>query len=155
MLFRSSDKGLRIRIFTPAHEIHFAGHPTLGTAYVIREKLVGEPVDTVTLDLNAGSIPVSFSDTADSLLWMRQLPPTFGQQHGTNELAAVLGLSHADFDEHFPIEEVSTGTPFFIVPLKTLEAQKRIKIDLQENAGLVGRSEAKGKIGRASCRERV
>ena len=69
-----------MRIFTPGSEVPFAGHPTLGTAWAIRRELVGEPIPRLVLDLEAGRIPVDFTyrgGEAD-LLWMRQLPPDFG-----------------------------------------------------------------------------
>jgi hypothetical protein len=70
------DGGYDVRIFTPGGEVPFAGHPTLGTAYVIRLEILAEPADRVTLNLKAGRIPVTFGE----VLWMRQLPPTFGSK---------------------------------------------------------------------------
>ena len=70
-----TDGGYDVRIFTPGGEVPFAGHPTLGTAYVIRQEILCEPVEQITLNLKVGKIPVTFGD----LLWMRQPPPTFGE----------------------------------------------------------------------------
>ena len=67
------DGGYDVRIFTPGGEVPFAGHPTLGTAYVIRHEILASPARRITLHLKAGKIPVSFGEG----LWMRQLPPTF------------------------------------------------------------------------------
>jgi len=64
------DGGYDVRIFTPGGEVPFAGHPTLGTAYVIRNEILATPGERVVLNLEAGEIPVTFGD----VLWMRQFP---------------------------------------------------------------------------------
>jgi trans-2,3-dihydro-3-hydroxyanthranilate isomerase len=119
------DGGYDVRIFTPNAEIDFAGHPTIGTAHIIRNKLHLTDAKEIILNLRAGQIPVTFSDT--SVVWMKQVPPTFGKQLDASTLAQVLGLQTSDIDPHFPIEEVSTGFPHLIVPLKNLDALKRAK----------------------------
>jgi trans-2,3-dihydro-3-hydroxyanthranilate isomerase len=137
--------GYDVRIFTPSIEVPFAGHPTLGTAYVIKHFMESETGgDTVVLNLNAGQIPVRFEKRgSEEVLWMKQLPPTFGKTFGAEELANVLQLDFADFDDAFPIQVVSTGLPFIIVPLKTMNAVKRAKVNLEwllklhEEAGLL------------------
>ena len=105
---------LRRSIFTPGGEVPFAGHPTLGTAYVIRHEILAEPVERVTLNLKAGKIPVTFGE----VLWMRQLPPTFGPTLDPAPTARALNLEPADLDDRFPVQEVSTGLPAIIVPLR-------------------------------------
>jgi trans-2,3-dihydro-3-hydroxyanthranilate isomerase len=131
----SSEKrngGFDVRIFTPSIEVPFAGHPTLGTAYVIKHFVQEDDGgDTVVLNLKAGQIPVRFErHGAEEVLWMKQLPPSFGKAFKVEELANVLQLNTADFDGDFPIQLVSTGLPFIIVPLKTLDAVKRAKVNL-------------------------
>ena len=70
--------GYDVRIFTPNSEIPFAGHPTLGTAYVIKHFMEGDKEDKVMLNLKVGQIPVSFKKDADQeTLWMKQIPPSF------------------------------------------------------------------------------
>ncbi|HEY9706832.1 MAG TPA: PhzF family phenazine biosynthesis isomerase, partial [Oculatellaceae cyanobacterium] len=73
------DGGYDVRIFTPNKELPFAGHPTLGTAYIIQREIINEPVEKVNLNLKVGQIPVTWHQTvdADEVLWMRQNPPTF------------------------------------------------------------------------------
>lgn len=114
--------GYDVRIFTPKEEIPFAGHPTLGTAYVIQREIVGKPVEKITLNLKIGQIPVTFGK--EGILWMRQKQPTFGRTFNAPELARILSLQPEAIDARFPIEEVSTGLPFIIVPLRTLDAMK-------------------------------
>ena len=57
------DGGYDVRIFTPGEEVPFAGHPTLGTAYVIRNEIIDKPMDRVNLNLKVGQIPVAFAAT--------------------------------------------------------------------------------------------
>lgn len=127
---KESEKGFPVRIFTPMQEVVFAGHPTLGTAWLIQKEIIGKSVDKVTLDLKAGSIPVSFKE--NGLLWMKQLSPTFGENYNFELLAELLQIKASEIDEHYPIEVVSTGLPAIIVPLKKLESIKKIKIDKEK-----------------------
>jgi len=124
------DDGYDVRIFTPALEVPFAGHPTLGTAFVIQQEIVGEPVEAVNLNLKVGQIPVTFNYEGGraGILWMKQIGPIFGATIEPGPIAEVLGIDESDIDEKFPIQEVSTGIFFIIVPLKTLDAVKRAKV---------------------------
>jgi trans-2,3-dihydro-3-hydroxyanthranilate isomerase len=126
--------GYDVRIFTPGGEVPFAGHPTLGTAYVIRHEILAEPVEQISLNLQAGKIPVTFGD----VLWMRQLPPTFGPTFDAALTARTLNLEPADLDDRFPVQEVSTGLPALIVPLKSLDALQRCKVDWERYVELAG-----------------
>jgi trans-2,3-dihydro-3-hydroxyanthranilate isomerase len=117
--------GYDVRIFTPEDELPFAGHPTLGTAFIIRNEISRD--DNITLNLKVGQIPVAVSD--DGALWMTQKPPAFGPVFDKGPAAAALGLSPVDIDDRYPVELVSTGVPFVIVPLKSLDAVRRITID--------------------------
>jgi len=129
------DGGYDVRIFTPAREMPFAGHPTLGTAYVIRHDILDETINEVTLNLKLGQITVTFEKIEkDEILWMEQIPPTFGNTFDDAKAAQMLNLNVKDFDSNFPVQEVSTGVPFIIVPLKTLNAVRRARID---KAGLL------------------
>ena len=125
--------GFDVRIFTPSTEVPFAGHPTLGTAYVIKRFIIKKSVSCVLLNLKVGQIPVSFekAEKRQEMLWMEQMPPTFGKTYSVPQFAQVLQLSVNDFDSCYPIQEVSTGLPFIIVPLKTLSAVKQAKIDMK------------------------
>jgi len=123
--------GYDVRIFTPKTELPFAGHPTLGTAYVIQREIVKEPIETIILNLKVGQIPVTFSYSGKDadILWMKQIQPTFGQTFDTESISQVLSLNAEDTDNRFPFQDVSTGVPSIIVPLKTLDAVKRAMID--------------------------
>ena len=131
--------GYDVRIFTPAAEVPFAGHPTLGTAYVIREEIIGQPVEQVNLNLKVGQIPVTFKQQGGSdVLWMKQNPPEFGPVAEPTNIAAVLRLDEADIDTRFPIQQVSTGMWFVVVPLKDLDALKRAQVDRDKYAAWTG-----------------
>lgn len=131
-----------VRIFTPAEEVPFAGHPTLGTAHIIRNEILKNDEKQITLGLKIGAIPVSFS--GDGYGWMKQNEPEFGPTHPASLLAAILGLPAAAIDRRFPIEEVSTGLPFFIVPLRDLPSLKAAKVDRDRYFSLVRETRAKG-----------
>ena len=131
---KETDGGYDVRIFTPGMEVPFAGHPTLGTAYVIRHEILAGPVDEVTLNLKAGKIPVTFGD----VLWMRQLPPTFGATLDPAQMALAINLETTNIDDRFPVQEVSTGLPTVIVPLRDLDALRRCKVDWERYTELVG-----------------
>jgi trans-2,3-dihydro-3-hydroxyanthranilate isomerase len=137
--------GFDVRIFTPAAELPFAGHPTLGTAYVIQQDLIRESVRKVVLNLKVGPIPVSFSyrQRKPDVLWMRQIEPQFGQTMDARRVAPVLGLKPGDLLPEFPVQEVSTGIPFVIVPVRTLEAIRRSRFRPEKLAGLTTDSPGK------------
>ena len=119
------ERGTRVRIFTTTEELPFAGHPTLGTAMVLRGD---SNRDEVALELNVGRIPVRFS-TRDGLPFgmMTQRNPEFGQIHAREEVARVAGISIDQIAEDVPIQTVSTGNPFAIVKLKSLHALQNLK----------------------------
>ena len=126
-----SDGGYDVRIFTPNYELPFAGHPTLGTAYIIQSQIIRKPVKSVVLNYKVGQIPVTFSyrgGTPDEI-WMRQRYPAFGKTFDRRRIARILGLRTSDVDSKFPVQLVSTGVPFILVPLASLRAIKGIRID--------------------------
>lgn len=120
--------GYDVRIFTPDEEVPFAGHPTLGTAFVIRNMLQGASAAQILLNLRVGQIPVTTTPAHPDMLWMRQNAPTFGDTLDPQSVADVVGLAVDEVDERFPIEEVSTGLPFIIVPLNTLASLQRCSV---------------------------
>ena len=127
------DGGYDVRIFTPKKELPFAGHPSLGAAYIIQQEILQKPVKSLILNLGVGQIPVTWSSTEQEgeVLWMRQNQPEFYQILDPYIVASVLNLTISEIDEQFPIQEVSTGIPFIIVPLKDLQALRQAKINLE------------------------
>ena len=69
-----NDGGFDVRIFTPNEEVPFAGHPTLGTAFIIQNEVLEEPLDNLILNFKGGQIPVTFNNQ-DEILWMKQNEP--------------------------------------------------------------------------------
>ena len=139
------DGGYDVRIFTPESELPFAGHPTLGTAYVIQREILREKVENITLNLKAGKIPVKFSYDGDlpGELWMHQLSPEFGPTFDRELFGRILNLDPADFDGRYPIQEVSTGTPFILVPLTSLNAVKKASLNRELYFELVEKTASK------------
>ncbi len=127
-------EGVRVRIFTTQEELDFAGHPTLGTASVLRMN-APETVrqNTVTLAQNVGAVPVRF-DGDGSFGEMTQRDPEFGAELDAREVAALTGLTLEDLDAALPPQLVSTGTAFAIVALKSDKALARFRVNQQEGA---------------------
>jgi trans-2,3-dihydro-3-hydroxyanthranilate isomerase len=129
--------GVRVRIFTTKEELPFAGHPTLGTAtwlYFNHPTLRG--AKAITLRLNVGPITVRFNAPDESVPGVRatmlQNDPVFGATHDRAGVARAIGLSEDDLSaEHLP-QTVSTGVPFCIVLLRSIEVSKRLQIVQRE-----------------------
>ena len=86
----------RVRIFTPMQELRFAGHPTIGTAFVLTE-LGRVPADarSIVLSEGIGPVPVRLERRADPFLaWLRTPSITFGETFDRETCARALGLSH-------------------------------------------------------------
>jgi trans-2,3-dihydro-3-hydroxyanthranilate isomerase len=125
-------EGVLVRIFTTQEELPFAGHPTLGTASVLRQN-APETVqkDTVTLALKVGAVPVRFLG-AELFGEMTQRDPEFGEVLDAKEVARLCGLDKEDLDDALPPQIVSTGTAFAIVALDSHEALARFNVKHQE-----------------------
>ncbi|MDO7907751.1 PhzF family phenazine biosynthesis protein [Paenibacillus sp. JX-17] len=118
--------GYDVRIFTPDTEVPFAGHPTLGTAYILRREYGHEQTDQLLLNLKVGQIPVTFE--AGGEIWMQQKPPQFGRTVDRETICGILNLQPEDMADGYPIQEVSTGLPSLIVPLTSLAAVRKCRI---------------------------
>jgi trans-2,3-dihydro-3-hydroxyanthranilate isomerase len=120
-------EGIRTRIFAVSGEMPFAGHPTLGTASVLRQRKRG---DEIALALPVGRIPVSFS-VVDGLPFgeMTQKEPEIGATHDRRRVAKALRAPIESLEPDRPIQTVSTGVPFAIVPFRSREALARLRPD--------------------------
>jgi trans-2,3-dihydro-3-hydroxyanthranilate isomerase len=144
-------KGIRTRIFSKREEMMFAGHPTLGTAAVLRT--MGEG-DLVALELNVGTIPVRFSDRGGKPFGeMTQNDPTFGSVHDRERVAKAIGVDAQEIDGALPIQTVSTGLPFAIVPFVRLATLQRWAPDAIRMQEYLHRTDAQ--LFYAICRETV
>jgi len=147
--------GIKARIFTVAEELPFAGHPCLGTAFALHgpDRRSGGTTgkfrvyaheNRIELDLKVGKIPVDFS-FQDGMLFgeMTQPEPEFGNVLKAEDVAPVAGLEVSDIERGLPIQTVSTGLRFAIVPLKSLEALGRLALDWHKAAQYLPRTDAK------------
>jgi trans-2,3-dihydro-3-hydroxyanthranilate isomerase len=123
------DRGVRVRIFTVGEELPFAGHPTLGTAFVLRGTTGAKEV---ALELNVGRVPVTFEDAPGQPAFgeMTQKDPVFGLEHDREAVVRATGLRDGDIDPSLPVQTVSTGLPYTVVPLRGLDAIRRLHVDV-------------------------
>jgi trans-2,3-dihydro-3-hydroxyanthranilate isomerase len=133
------EQGIKARIFIPTEEISFGGHPTLGTAMVLRGMRLASQesgaakssdTDEITLDLKVGKIPVTFhTDSSGNIFGeMRQVNPIFGTVHDRETIAALLDLPPDEISSDAPIQTISTGLYFVIVPVKKLSTLQRLTV---------------------------
>src|SRR5215470_10849868 len=136
------ERGVRVRIFTVVEELPFAGHPTLGTAFALRGN---NGAAQIALDLNAGKVPVRFEDSDGSPTFgeMTQVDPKFGATHDREAVAHACSLRADDLDAAVPVETVSTGLPFTVVPLRSLSTIQKLNLDQARVRAYLDRSEGK------------
>ena len=137
--------GYDVRIFTPVAEVPFAGHPALGTAYVMQQEVTREPVQDMILNLGVGPIRITFERSGEGIdaVWMQQKSPVFGQTFDRGSVSEVLSLDKREICDRFPVQEVSTGLPFIVVPMESLDAVKRAKVAKERYFELIKDTQAK------------
>jgi len=139
-------RGVRVRIFTTQEELPFAGHPTLGTSTFIRQYLP-EYADreVITLELNVGATNVRFSQPPHGALHgeMTQPDPVFGQVHDPAAVAQGIGISASDLVTDMPIQTVSTGLAYCIVPFRSIDALSQLRISPQAAEEYLRNTDAK------------
>jgi trans-2,3-dihydro-3-hydroxyanthranilate isomerase len=129
-------EGVRVRIFTTVEELPFAGHPTLGTAswlHLHHPTLRG--AEKIVLNLQVGPIEVSFEPGGNEegvRGSMRQKDAVFGEQHDAAEVARVLGVAIEDMLPGYAPQTVSTGNPFCVVALQSVDALRKLAIPQRE-----------------------
>ena len=149
------EQGVKVRIFVPNEEIPFGGHPTLGTAMVLRSlrlasqksgSTASTDVAEITLDLKVGKVPVDFrTDQSGNVFGeMHQVDPIFGPVHDRDNIAALLDLSPGDISSDAPIQTLSTGLFFIIVPIKNLSTVQRLTVAPQKAYDYLGRQKLPG-----------
>ena len=149
------ERGVQVRIFTTEEELPFAGHPTLGTAFALRgpdRRSAGggamrarSGASEIVLDLQVGKIPVEFTPEAGGHVFgeMRQTNPTMGERHRREDIARLAGLDAQDIATDLPIQTVSTGLAFAIVPVQSRKAIEKVSLDWKKVAEYTGKTEAK------------
>jgi trans-2,3-dihydro-3-hydroxyanthranilate isomerase len=140
-----AQEGKKVRIFTVAEELPFAGHPTLGTALYLHNTAASR-TDEIVLDLNVGKIGVRFSTDStdrsnrvagDVFGEMHQRDPDFGPTLSRDDVAGVLRGGAEQIASEWPSQIVSTGLPFAIVPIRDAEALTNLKPDLVRAGALL------------------
>ena len=122
-----------VRIFTPEHEVPFAGHPSIGTSYIIAKFLLKSIKSDLILELEIGDIPIKILEPNKldkSVFFMRQTQPEFRNTFTINEISEELNIPLNDLDPSVPIQEITTGLPYIIIPLKNLAAMDNLKLEL-------------------------
>ncbi|MEP6937371.1 MAG: PhzF family phenazine biosynthesis protein [Chthoniobacterales bacterium] len=134
---RNPENDFQVRIFTPASELPMAGHPTIGTAFVLAREGMVKPLDrdtTIVFEEGVGPIPVSITwrDRAPGFIEMRQPLPQFGAIFSDADATAeMLSIDARDIREaNLPIQVVSCGVPYLFVPVSTVAAMNRIRFRL-------------------------
>jgi trans-2,3-dihydro-3-hydroxyanthranilate isomerase len=136
------ERGVRVRIFTVQEELPFAGHPTLGTAFQLRGSTGAREV---ALDLTAGKVPVQFEEKPGQPVFgeMTQVNPEFGPRHDREAVVRACGLRDGDIDPSLPIQTISTGLAFTIVPLRGLDIARNLHVDMRGSEEYLERSGGK------------
>jgi trans-2,3-dihydro-3-hydroxyanthranilate isomerase len=123
-----------MRIFTPHVEMPMAGHPTVGSTFALAHAGVIRPgAKRFVFGLNVGPTPVDLEWQNDVLefVWMTQLPPTFSPPFEPRaDIAAALGLEPADLVPELPVQEITCGVPYLMVPLRDRATVDRAVADL-------------------------
>jgi trans-2,3-dihydro-3-hydroxyanthranilate isomerase len=139
------EHGVKVRIFTEDQELPFAGHPTLGTSIALRNRIKSGDVDQLSLDLKVGKVPVNFSRRDATVFGeMTQVNPQFGATHDRATVAGLIGIQPSDISEEWPIQTVSTGIPFAIVPLKRLSTLQSLHPNPEKVRAYFGKEDSLG-----------
>jgi len=127
-----ADGSFVVRIFTTEYEVPFAGHPTLGTAYILARHFSEKPVQEIVLRLKKGDIPVQIDNPQDlnaSRFTMQQVQPEFGSLFDAQTVSEAFDIPLASFDASMPIQDVNTGLPYLIIFLKDLKSIGKLKLN--------------------------
>jgi PhzF family phenazine biosynthesis protein len=127
---KSDVADLRIRFFTPGHEMNLCGHATMASVYALKSKgLLGDKTK-LTIETNAGILPIKINTSVNSELFitMKQASPQFREFAGSKEdLANSIGLKDSDLHADLPILYGSTGIWTLLIPIKQLDAFKKME----------------------------
>lgn len=134
ILLKNSEKSeYNVRIFTPLEELEFAGHPVLGTAWVIKNLIEKSNQSEIKLNLKVGQIPVKFiQNMGEEIGWMKQAQPCFGEIYPGKIIAEIINLPENFIENRFPVQEVSTGLPVIVIPLTGLSALEEASVDTEK-----------------------
>ncbi|HEY2473739.1 MAG TPA: PhzF family phenazine biosynthesis protein [Candidatus Cybelea sp.] len=118
-----------VRIFTPRKEMVFAGHPTVGTAWVLRELgRVPRARDNFVLDENVGPVEIRVDD--DGVIWLRTPPIRTLREYDARSSAAAIGLERSDLLDGVPVQNRSAGNPVVLIAVRDAAAVDRAEVDV-------------------------
>jgi trans-2,3-dihydro-3-hydroxyanthranilate isomerase len=124
------DSVARVRIFTPSREMLFAGHPTIGTAWVLRELgIVAKTARRFALHENVGLVEIRVDDDPDPIIWLRTPAIRGVGEYDPARCAAAIGLQPGDLIAGVPCEVLTAGNPNLYVPLRDRDAVDRARVD--------------------------
>jgi PhzF family phenazine biosynthesis protein len=132
---KSEVADLKIRFFTPGHEMNLCGHATMATIYALKTKGLLRDKTDFTIETRAGILPITIKSTTESEIFitMKQAPSKFEEFKGSKEdLANSIGLDETDINDKLPILYGSTGTWTLLIPIKNLDAFKKMKPNNKE-----------------------
>lgn len=126
--------GYDVRIFTTTQELPFAGHPTIGTAFIIQKEIVKKRIGRLVLNLKYGPVPVTFDYVKGkpSVIWLNVKGPKFGRVVSRDTIARMIQVDQNEVDERFPAQLVTIGFSFMVAPLKSLRALKHVHPNVDE-----------------------
>jgi trans-2,3-dihydro-3-hydroxyanthranilate isomerase len=128
----SDNYRFHIRIFTTEYEVPFAGHPSLGTAYIIAKHMVEKPVSEIILEVAEGDIRIAISNPSDlgqSQFTMEQVQPQFYNEYHAHAIFQALNIPKEYLNPKLPIQRISTGLEYIIIPMISIDAIQNIQLD--------------------------
>ncbi len=130
-----ADASYGVRIFTTEYEVPFAGHPTLGTTYILAKHFNKKPKNEIVLRLKKGDIPVAISspnNLEESRFTMQQVQPEFGALFNSKLISDALDIPLDYFDASMPIQDINTGLPYLIIFIKDLETIGNLRLNFEK-----------------------
>lgn len=115
-----------IKIFAPSQEMMFAGHPIIGTSWVLMNKILDN--SPVEIKLNVPIGPIAIHQKED-LIWLKSAQPKFWDIFSKEDFTLFSNLKNSDFENQFPIQEVTTGSAFVLVGLSSKRALESLVLD--------------------------
>jgi trans-2,3-dihydro-3-hydroxyanthranilate isomerase len=144
-----ADCAVRLRIFTPSREMPFAGHPTVGTAWVLLDQgMVARGTDRFMVEEGVGPVPVRVD--AEGLIWLTTPAIAYGRTYDAEACAAALGLARSDLLEVAP-QWVSAGNPTIFVAVRDREAVDRAQLEVAGLRGMIASGAGSGESGAGAC----
>lgn len=135
-----ADCAAKVRIFTPTMEMRFAGHPTVGTAWVLREcGIVARDAQTFALEEPVGAVPIRVDAGEDPLIWLQTPPIELGREYDRAAAAKTVGLDESALLPGVPCRLLSAGNPNLYIPVASKANVDRAWTDLGALRALVGR----------------